>query len=91
LALSTGGGDDIAGGVAPGGTEIALANRRWLLNPGSTGQPRDGDPGAAWLLVDFAQERAEFRRVTYDVPATQAEIRAAGLPAALAARLAHGL
>ena len=34
LALSTGGGDDIAGGVAPGGTEIALAGRRWLINPG---------------------------------------------------------
>jgi diadenosine tetraphosphatase ApaH/serine/threonine PP2A family protein phosphatase len=91
LALSTSGGDDIAGGVAPGGTEIALGGRRWLLNPGSTGQPRDGDPGAAWLLLDFEQERAVFLRVTYDIPAAQAEIRAAGLPVALAARLAHGL
>jgi diadenosine tetraphosphatase ApaH/serine/threonine PP2A family protein phosphatase len=90
LALSTGGAD-VAGGVAPAGTEVALAGRRWLLNPGSVGQPRDGDPHAAWLLLDFDADRATFRRVAYDVDATQAEIRAAGLPDALAARLAHGL
>jgi len=91
LALSTGGGGDIAGGLAPGGTEVALAGRRWLLNPGSVGQPRDSDPHAAWLLLDFDADRATFRRVAYDVEATQAEIRAAGLPDALAARLALGL
>ena len=38
---------------APEGTEIDLARERWLLNPGSVGQPRDGDPRAAWLLLDF--------------------------------------
>jgi diadenosine tetraphosphatase ApaH/serine/threonine PP2A family protein phosphatase len=90
LALSTG-GDDIAGGLAPGGTEIETAGRRWLLNPGSVGQPRDGDPQAAWLLLDLAGDRARFRRVAYDVDATQVEIRALGLPDGLAGRLAHGL
>ena len=90
LALSSGGAD-IAGGLAPGGTEIETGNRRWLLNPGSVGQPRDGDPRAAWLLLDFETDRAGFRRVAYDVDATQVEIRAAGLPDGLAGRLAHGL
>jgi diadenosine tetraphosphatase ApaH/serine/threonine PP2A family protein phosphatase len=90
LALSSG-GEDIAGGLAPGGTEVETAGRRWLLNPGSVGQPRDGDPQAAWLLLDFATERARFRRVAYDVDATQVEIRALGLPDGLAGRLAHGL
>jgi diadenosine tetraphosphatase ApaH/serine/threonine PP2A family protein phosphatase len=91
LALSTSSGSDIAGGLAPGGTEVETAGRRWLFNPGSVGQPRDGDPHAAWLLVDFGDNRAAFRRVPYDIEATQAEIRAAGLPDGLAGRLAHGL
>jgi diadenosine tetraphosphatase ApaH/serine/threonine PP2A family protein phosphatase len=90
LALSTG-GTDITGGLAPGGTEVDIRGRRWLFNPGSVGQPRDGDPHAAWLLVDFLDNRAGFRRVAYDVEATQAEIRAADLPDGLAGRLAHGL
>jgi len=84
-------GNDVDGGLAPAGTAVDLAGARWLLNPGSVGQPRDGDPRAAWLLVDFDAQRATFRRVTYDVEATQAEIRAAGLPDALASRLAHGI
>jgi diadenosine tetraphosphatase ApaH/serine/threonine PP2A family protein phosphatase len=90
LALSTD-GTDISGGLAPDATDVSLGERRWLLNPGSVGQPRDGDPRAAWLLVDFEAGRAVFRRVAYDVEATQSEIRAAGLPGALASRLAHGL
>jgi predicted phosphodiesterase len=82
---------DEAGGHAPGGTEIDLARGRWLLNPGSVGQPRDGDPAAAWLLLDLAERRASFLRVPYDVERTQAEIRDLGLPDALAERLAHGV
>jgi len=82
----------VGGGLAPGGTETPLAAPpRRLLNPGSVGQPRDGDPHAAWLLVDFDGDRGTFRRVPYDVEATQAAIRAAGLPEVLARRLAHGL
>ena len=60
---------------------------RWLLNPGSVGQPRDGDPRAAYLLLDLDAQRASFRRVAYDIEQTQAEIRAAGLPELLAERL----
>jgi diadenosine tetraphosphatase ApaH/serine/threonine PP2A family protein phosphatase len=82
--------DGLLGGLAPGGTEVELDAGRWLLNPGSVGQPRDGDPRAAWLLLDFDGQTASFRRAEYDVAATQAEIREAGLPEALAGRLAAG-
>jgi diadenosine tetraphosphatase ApaH/serine/threonine PP2A family protein phosphatase len=84
-------GEELAGAHAPGGTEVDLAPVRRLCNPGSVGQPRDGDPRAAWLLLDFDGRRASFRRVEYDVEATQAEIRDAGLPASLAERLAYGV
>jgi len=79
------------GGVAPGGTETELGSSRWLINPGSVGQPRDGDPRAAWLLLDLDAGRAEHRRVEYEVGLTQNEIRERGLPDALAERLAHGI
>jgi diadenosine tetraphosphatase ApaH/serine/threonine PP2A family protein phosphatase len=84
-------GDDLEGGFAPGGTEVDLKRGRTLLNPGSVGQPRDGDPRAAYLLLDLDARRASFRRVEYDVQRAQAEIREAGLPETLAARLAVGL
>jgi diadenosine tetraphosphatase ApaH/serine/threonine PP2A family protein phosphatase len=77
--------------TAAEGTEAELGDERWLLNPGSVGQPRDGDPRAAWLLLDLDARRATFRRVEYDVEKTQAEIRERGLPEALAARLEHGV
>jgi diadenosine tetraphosphatase ApaH/serine/threonine PP2A family protein phosphatase len=77
--------------TAAEGTEVELAYDRWLLNPGSIGQPRDGDPRAAWLVLDLDAGRARFRRVEYDVAATQAEMREQGLPEALAARLEHGV
>ena len=81
------------GTFAPAAAEtgLGLAGDRWLLNPGSVGQPRDGDPRAAWLLLDLEAHRATFRRVAYDVQRTQAEIRERGLPEALAARLEHGV
>jgi diadenosine tetraphosphatase ApaH/serine/threonine PP2A family protein phosphatase len=80
----------VAGGLAPGGATAELEGRRWLLNPGSVGQPRDGDARAAWLLIDFAVGRAAFRRVPYPIEQTQAAIREHGLPESLAARLAAG-
>jgi diadenosine tetraphosphatase ApaH/serine/threonine PP2A family protein phosphatase len=83
-------GEQLGGGLAPAGTERDLAAARWLLNPGSVGQPRDGDPRAAWLLLDLDGRHASFRRVEYPVERTQTEIREAGLPEALAARLASG-
>jgi predicted phosphodiesterase len=91
VPLAIGDGDDGPGGHAPGGTELELAGGRWLLNPGSVGQPRDGDPAAAWLLLDLGEQRATFLREPYDVERTQAEIRDQGLPDALAERLAHGV
>lgn len=82
-------GSQVAGGLAPGGTEVDLRGR-WLLNPGSVGQPRDGDPRAAWMLLDLDKRVAAFRRSQYPVRQTQAEIRERGLPGALAGRLARG-
>jgi diadenosine tetraphosphatase ApaH/serine/threonine PP2A family protein phosphatase len=83
--------DVLDGGLAPGGTELPLGPGRRLLNPGSVGQPRDGDPRAAWLLLDLGAGVASFRRVEYAIERTQAEIRERGLPDALAERLAHGI
>jgi diadenosine tetraphosphatase ApaH/serine/threonine PP2A family protein phosphatase len=84
-------GDELEGGLAPAGTERALDGVRALLNPGSVGQPRDGDPRAAYLLLDLEAQHASFRRVEYDIEQTQREMRDAGLPEVLAGRLALGL
>jgi diadenosine tetraphosphatase ApaH/serine/threonine PP2A family protein phosphatase len=86
LSVSTG----LAGGLAPQGTTIDLAASRRLLNPGSVGQPRDGDPRAAYLRLDLEAQTATFERVEYDIERTQREIRAAGLPEPLARRLETG-
>ena len=67
-----------------------VAAGRWLLNPGSVGQPRDGDPRAAWLLLDLSAASASWRRTTYDVDGAAAAIRAARLPDSLAERLQYG-
>jgi predicted phosphodiesterase len=64
--------------------------RRYLLNPGSIGQPRDGDPRAAFAIADLDHEIVEFWRVAYDIPGVQARMRAAGLPEPLVQRLAVG-
>ena len=80
----------LTGGLAPEGTALELSGARWLLNPGSVGQPRDGDRRAAYLVLDLAARRASFHRVAYDIELTQAEMRDAGLPEPLAARLSVG-
>jgi predicted phosphodiesterase len=87
----SGGNGGVSGSVAPEGTEIDLSEGRWLLNPGSVGQPRDGDPRAAYVLLDLDRSRASFRRVPYPVERTQDEIRERGLPDSLASRLAVGM
>jgi predicted phosphodiesterase len=76
---------------AEAGAIVDLTRGRWLLNPGSVGQPRDGDPRAAYLLLDLEAGRAEFKRVDYDVERTQIEIRKLGLPEQLAVRLSRGI
>ncbi len=83
-------GGRLDGGLAPAGTEVDLSAGRYLINPGSVGQPRDGDPRAAFVILDFDRMFATFRRVEYPVEQTQAELREAGLPETLAERLAHG-
>jgi predicted phosphodiesterase len=80
----------LSGEVVRGGTELELTARH-LLNPGSVGQPRDGDPRAGWLMLDLDRARARYERVEYDVRKTQEEMRARGLPRPLADRLAVGL
>ncbi len=64
---------------------------RYLVNPGSVGQPRDGDPQAAYAIFRPEDREVEFRRVTYDAAAAAGKIRAAGLPDALASRLLTGV
>jgi predicted phosphodiesterase len=83
-------GDALAGGIAADGTAVAL-NGRVLLNPGSVGQPRDGDRRAAYVELDLDARTAAFRRVDYDIERTQTEMRDAGLPVGLATRLASGI
>jgi diadenosine tetraphosphatase ApaH/serine/threonine PP2A family protein phosphatase len=63
---------------------------RYLINPGSVGQPRDYDWRAAFAVYDDAAEQVTFHRVAYDVKGAQAAIRAARLPERLAARLSTG-
>ena len=63
---------------------------RFLVNCGAVGQPRDGDPRAAYGVLDTASRTLSLERVEYDVPAAQAKILAAGLPDVLAQRLAVG-
>jgi diadenosine tetraphosphatase ApaH/serine/threonine PP2A family protein phosphatase len=84
-------GDALDGGVAAEGTRTLLRPGRRLLNPGSVGQPRDGDSRAAWLLLDLDGGLATHQRVEYEVARTQEEIHERGLPDGLAQRLAHGL
>jgi predicted phosphodiesterase len=72
------------------GARLDLATGEWLLNPGSIGQPRDGDPRASWLLLDLAEASVSFQRTNYDVAGAAAAIRAARLPDSLAERLEYG-
>ena len=72
------------------GSVLDLAGGEWLLNPGSVGQPRDGDPRASWLLLDLDEMDATFHRADYDIAGAAAAIRAARLPDSLAERLEYG-
>jgi diadenosine tetraphosphatase ApaH/serine/threonine PP2A family protein phosphatase len=78
------------GAQAADGAVLGLQSAAWLLNPGSVGQPRDGDARAAWMELDTEQLTARFHRVAYDVAAAAAAIALAGLPGGLGERLAVG-
>jgi predicted phosphodiesterase len=73
------------------GSSLELRGRRALLNPGSVGQPRDGDPDASYAILDSSANVVSWHRVAYDVASVQAAMRSAGLPASLSARLSAGL
>ena len=63
---------------------------KYLVNPGAVGQPRDGDPRAAYAIVDTDSRQVELFRLAYPIEAAQAKVMQAGLPEILAARLAIG-
>jgi diadenosine tetraphosphatase ApaH/serine/threonine PP2A family protein phosphatase len=90
LSFSRHEGEPATGETRPGDAEVDLSEHEWLLNPGSVGQPRDGDPRAAWLVLDTDAWTAVWRRTEYDVAGAQAAIRAARLPDSLAERLEYG-
>jgi diadenosine tetraphosphatase ApaH/serine/threonine PP2A family protein phosphatase len=74
-----------------GEIDVSLdAGRRYIVNVGSVGQPRDHDPRAAYALWDVDARRVTIRRVPYDVRTARAKIEAAGLPRFLAERLSAG-
>jgi diadenosine tetraphosphatase ApaH/serine/threonine PP2A family protein phosphatase len=83
-------GEPATGSARRGGEEVDVADGEWILNPGSVGQPRDGDARAAWLLLDTSAWIARWRRVEYDIAGAAAAIRAARLPDSLAERLEYG-
>jgi len=78
------------GWQAGAGTRLEITEGRWLINPGSVGQPRDGDPRAAWLELDTEAWEATYHRVAYDVERAAAAIEGTDLPAHLAKRLFVG-
>ncbi|MDY6878285.1 MAG: metallophosphoesterase family protein [Chloroflexota bacterium] len=69
---------------------VPLGSRRMIINPGSVGQPRDGDPRASYAMLDMEQMTWEFHRVAYPVEITQERMRARGLPRRLIERLETG-
>jgi diadenosine tetraphosphatase ApaH/serine/threonine PP2A family protein phosphatase len=71
-------------------SSLELQGRRALINPGSVGQPRDGDPDAGYAILDPEAGRVSWHRVAYDIAAVQEQMRAAGLPGALRSRLSVG-
>jgi predicted phosphodiesterase len=90
LSFSRAPGEAVDGQTCAGGDLMGVASGQWLLNPGSVGQPRDGDPRAAWLLLDTTAWTAEWHRVPYDAEGAGGTIIAAGLPSSLAERLQYG-
>jgi diadenosine tetraphosphatase ApaH/serine/threonine PP2A family protein phosphatase len=80
----------VDGSAAEACLERDLSDGEWLINPGAVGQPRDGDPRAAWLLLDTLEWSAQWRRVEYPIELAASAIEQAGLPAVLAQRLFVG-
>jgi len=66
-------------------------NKRYIINVGSVGQPRDGNPQAAFAIYDTDEKIVELKRVTYNFSATQEKILKLDLPGSLARRLSEGV
>jgi diadenosine tetraphosphatase ApaH/serine/threonine PP2A family protein phosphatase len=82
---------DVAKGAQAGaGTRLDLSQGRWLINPGSVGQPRDGDPRAAWLELDTDAWEVTYHRTEYEIDRAADAITASELPEHLAKRLYVG-
>jgi diadenosine tetraphosphatase ApaH/serine/threonine PP2A family protein phosphatase len=90
LFTATPGGRPVAFTPLPGVPIPVPAHRRWLVIPGSVGQPRDGNTAACWAMADFARATITYHRVPYDWTAAARKIRDAGLPERLARRLERG-
>lgn len=80
----------ITGRVPAPGDKVEIRQNRILANPGSVGQPRDGDPRAAYALYDSETAILEWRRVEYPIHVTQKRMRDAKLPTRLIERLTYG-
>jgi len=70
---------------------LALGKSRWIINPGSVGQPRDGDPRASYAIYDDESNMVRLRRIPYDIDATQEKMMQERLPIRLVERLGHGM
>ena len=69
---------------------ILIDDERMIINPGSVGQPRDGDPKAAYMIFEPDSKTLEYHRVPYDVASTQQLMMEKGLPESLVSRLSFG-
>jgi predicted phosphodiesterase len=90
LSFSRADGESASGQTRAADEQLDVTEGEWLINPGSVGQPRDGDPRAGWLELDLEGWEAVYRRTEYDIAGAAAAIRAARLPDSLAERLAYG-
>ena len=83
-------GSKVAGGMPHDGTVVKIGPGRFYLNPGSVGQPRDGNAHASYAVFNTDEQTVTFHRAVYDIEATQELMQAAGLPDLLVARLSVG-
>ncbi len=82
--------ENVGSAAAPQMQVVMKPGSKYLINPGSVGQPRDGDPRAAYAIVDTKERRVELYRIRYTVEEAQNKVLKAGLPDVLAQRLAVG-
>ena len=90
FALTDGRVDTLGGPSSLDGALTLQEGSKYLLNPGAVGQPRDGDPRAAFAIADTSAKRVDMYRLDYPIETTQAKVSKAGLPDVLAQRLAVG-